>query len=107
MPQGHSAVASYDLNNKFSINGQLSLSSTSESRFYSGERFSSISPDVLLTWKLREYIQIYGELYGQSKTGVNQGNGVLTDVGILYLAANNLVLDLEVGHRINGLIWNV
>lgn len=86
---------------------ELSGSTTTEPRGNGGQRFSSFNPDVLLTWKVKEYLQIYGEVYGQTKTGHENGSGFIGDVGIIYLLTKNLTVDFEVARRINGQWMNI
>lgn len=68
-----------------------------------GKRYTSVNPDLVLSWT-KEKISVYGEIYGQSKTGPQNGSGFNADAGILYLIRKNIVIDLEAGHRLSGVL---
>ncbi len=91
----------------FSILVQLGGSSITTSEAQGGERFNSFNQDYALTWKPHKQWQIYGEVFGQSKTGPDEGSGYIADAGVQYLVNKYLVLDLEVGQRISGDIASI
>ncbi|MCL9684290.1 transporter [Legionella maioricensis] len=94
---------SYNITSEISLSGMLGLSSQTLSINAGGQRYNSINPDLVLSWT-KEKISIYGEIYGQSKTGPQQGSGFITDAGVLYQIKKNIVIDLEAGHRISGVL---
>ena len=94
-------IFSYNITSEISLSGMFGVSSQTQSVNAGGRRYNSFNPDLVLSWS-KEKISIYGEIYGQSKTGPQGGSGFNTDGGILYLIKKNIVIDLEVGHRISG-----
>lgn len=101
-----SAIFTYTLSKKLSFTGELSFVTLTESKFNGGQRFNSINPDGFLTWALTDNLQLYGELYGQSKTGPHQGSGINAAAGVVYLLAKNMTVDIEASQRLRGLIGN-
>ena len=65
----------------YSINSQLSLltmfggSMITQPKFNGGKRFQSINPDLVLTYAPIKKVDLFGEIYGQTQTGPNQGSG--------------------------------
>jgi hypothetical protein len=55
-----------------------------------------------VTYNIIPMLDIYGEAYGQTRTGPNQGSGFNCDGGVIYLLNKNMTLDAEVGQRISG-----
>lgn len=94
-------VFSYNLSSTINVSGMLGGSSQSESIVNGGQRYFSVNPDLVLAWS-KEKISLYGEVYGQSKTGPQEGSGFNMDAGVLYLIRKNIVIDLEIGHKISG-----
>jgi hypothetical protein len=94
-------VFTYNLNSEISLSGMLGGSTSSQSIEEGGEYYSSINPDLVLSWS-KEKINIYGEIYGQSKTAPDQGSGFNMDAGVLYSLRKNIVIDLSIGKRISG-----
>ncbi|MDP3704814.1 MAG: transporter, partial [Legionellaceae bacterium] len=98
-------IFSYNINDKLSLTGMLGVSTqTLVTSANLSERFSSLNPDVLLTWTLQDNIQLFAEIYGQSKTGPTTGVGYNTDAGITYLVTKNMTMDLEFGHNLQGVL---
>ncbi|CDZ76477.1 hypothetical protein BN59_00746 [Legionella massiliensis] len=100
------AIYNYNFSDSLSFTCQLGYSSQTESELSGGHRFASLNPDAFLTWSLSDKLQLFGEVYGQSKTGVGQGSGYATQFGLVYLLAKNMTVDVEVGKRLSGLIGN-
>jgi hypothetical protein len=73
----------YTLSAEISLAGMLGLSSQTQSIDGGGLRYSSFNPDLVLSWN-RNKMSIYGELYGESNTGPQNGSGFMIDTGILY-----------------------
>jgi hypothetical protein len=82
----------------------LGVSSVSLSIDAGGGRISSINPDLVLSWT-KGKISIYGEVYGQSKTGPQEGSGFNSDAGIIYLLKKNIEIDIEMGRCISGQLF--
>ena len=95
-------IVSYNINSAFNLTFMFGGTSETESSFNGGQRFTSLNPDLVITYAATDKLQLYGETYGQSKTGPGQGSGFNADGGLLYLLIPNLEVDLEVGQRISG-----
>lgn len=94
-------IFNYNVTSEISLLGMLGISTQTQSINDGGQRYSSINPYVDLSWS-KEKISIYGEIYGQSKTGPENGSGFNLDTGVLYEVKKNIVIDLEVGQRLSG-----
>lgn len=95
-------ILSYTLNPKVNMTFMLGGSTETQSSLEGGQRFSSINPDMILTYSLNPKTDLYGEVYGQSKTGPGNGSGFNFDGGIIYLLLPRFTIDLEIGQRISG-----
>jgi len=94
-------IFSYNLSTEFNISGMFGVSSQSEPINSGGQRYFTVNPDLVLAWS-KDKLSLYGEMYGQSKTGPQEGSGFNMDAGVLYLIRKNIIIDLEIGHRISG-----
>lgn len=95
-------IIDYTFNSTVSLTFMLGVTTQTQSKLNGGQRFTSINPDLVLTYVLNPKINFYGEVYGQSKTAPGEGSGFNFDGGILYLPWPNLEVDLEVGQRMSG-----
>jgi len=95
-------IASYTVNSVLNLTFMLGGSTETTSSADGGQRFTSINPDIVLTYSLNPKVDLYGETYGQSKTGPGAGSGFNFDGGIIYLLYPALTVDLEFGQRISG-----
>ncbi len=95
-------IINYTFNSTFNLSFMFGVTTQTQSKLNGGQRFTSINPDLVLTYVLNQKINFYGEVYGQSKTGPGEGSGFNVDGGILYLPLSNLEVDLEVGQRMSG-----
>lgn len=95
-------IISYNINTQFNLTFMLGVTTATQSSLDGGQRFGSINPDLVFTYAPTEKCNLYGEVYGQSKTGPGENNGFNFDGGILYLLSSNVTVDLEVGQRISG-----
>jgi hypothetical protein len=100
--EGFNAIFNYSLTSELSWTLMIGASSLAESRLAGGQRYNSVNPIFVLSYAPVDKINIYGEIFGQSKTGVGQGSGFNADAGILYLVRPNLVIDFSAGQRISG-----
>lgn len=95
-------IVGYTYNSKFNISFMFGVSSQSESSQNGGHRYTSVNPDLVLTYSPTDKFDIYAEFYGQSKTASNEGSGFNLDAGFLYLLLPNLSVDVEAGQRMSG-----
>jgi Putative MetA-pathway of phenol degradation len=82
----------------------LGVSSQTLSPHDGGGRYASVNPDFVATWSPRERVQLYAEVYGQSRTGPDQGSGWNADGGVQYLLTPSVEVDAEIGFRLAGLL---
>jgi len=95
-------IVNYTINDKFSWIAMLGVSRQSLPKLFGGQNYSSVNPDLVLSYSPTDTINLYGEIYAQTKTAPTQGRGVNVDCGILYLVKSNLVLELEFQQRVSG-----
>lgn len=95
-------IVTYTFNPQFNLSLMLGGSTETQSSLNGGQRFTSINPDVVFTYSPTEKISLYGEAYGQSKTGPGENSGFNADAGVIYLLLSNVAIDLELGQRISG-----
>lgn len=95
-------IVSYNITSSLNVVVQAGESNTTDSILEGGKRYNSFNPDVVLSWNLNDKYNLYGEIYGLSKTGANAGWGVNMDIGLLYLLRENIVLDVNGSQRISG-----
>lgn len=67
-----------------------------------GHRFTTINPDLVLSWQINDKLLVFGETYGQSLTGPKQGSGINADAGVMFLLTRRLEIDAELGYRVSG-----
>lgn len=94
-------IASYSLTDEFSLTGMLGVSNQSDAIEDGGRSFSSVNPELVLSWT-KDKISFFWEVFGQSKTDVDNGAGFNMDEGLLYSIKKNVVVDFSIGQRING-----
>lgn len=96
------AIYDYNMTDALTFTAVLGVSSLTQAGANGGQRFSSINPDVLLSWDINDNWDIYLEAYGVSHTDYHQGPGYNCDGGVIYLLRKNITLDASVGQRIKG-----
>lgn len=95
-------VASYNATRQLNLTGQLGVSNQTTSSADGGQRFTTVNPDLILSYSLTDNLDIYAEVNGQSRTGPRQGSGFNSDGGLIYLLRQNMTVDIEAGQRISG-----
>jgi hypothetical protein len=98
-------ILSHNFTEALNLTGMLGVSTQTLAINNGGLRFYSINPDLVFSWN-RNKTSIYGEVYGQSRTGPYQGSGFNADVGVIYLVVNNVAVDVEIGKRLSGALGN-
>lgn len=93
-------TANYIINERLSIDGMLGISRLSDSSLNGGKHYNSINPDIVVTYSVNEKIDIYGEVYGQSRISANETAGYNFDGGILFLIYANTVLSISGGQQL-------
>ena len=97
-----SGIVNYDITSSFSLTLMLGIGTQTTSFNEGGERFNSVNPDLVATWLIRDTLQFYVEIYGQSQTGPGEGSGYNADGGFQLLLNKNIEIDIEYGTRISG-----
>ncbi len=95
-------IAAYSLSDHVGLSVQLGLSSLTDPVSAGGKRFTSFNQFITATWNPVERFQVYGEVYGQTKTSSNEGSGYNFDGGIQFLITHWLEVDIETGVRLTG-----
>lgn len=95
-------ILTYTVNPLIGITGTLGASSTSVQYNQHGKRFTSVNPDVIATYQTTDNLQLFFELYSQTRTGAGEGLGLLTIGGFYYLLTPRIALDAEFGQRATG-----
>ncbi|AUH72045.1 transporter [Legionella sainthelensi] len=93
-------TATFTINEHLSIDGMLGISRLSDSSLNGGNHFNSINPDIVITYSLNERIDIYGEVYGQSKISAKESAGYNFDGGIIFLLYTHTVLSISGGQQL-------
>ncbi len=95
-------IVSYSPTSNTDLSMMLGASSQTLSSQGGGGRYTSINPDFVGTWAPAQRFQFYAEIYGQSRTGPDQGMGWNADGGIQYLLAPRVEVDAEIGVGVAG-----
>ena len=97
------AIVNYTINDKFSWLAMVGVSRQSIPPLVFGlHDYTSFNPDLVFAYSPTDTINLYGEIYAQTKTGPFQGGGVNVDCGVLYLVKPNVILDLGFQQRVSG-----
>ncbi len=97
----------YSFTKKLSLTCQLGVSTRTQSTLDGGKRFNSVNPDAYLAWTPLDKLQVYAEIYGQSKTAPHQGAGFNVAGGLIILVTENMTIDVEGGQRLRGQLGNL
>jgi hypothetical protein len=95
-------IAAYSLSEEIGLSLQLGISSQTNPALAGGGRYTFLSSNLVATWQPMERLQFYGELFGQSSTGPDEGAGYNADAGIQYLITPSWEVDMEEGVRLAG-----
>jgi hypothetical protein len=95
-------IATYNIDSKWSISGMLGVSELSDTQSLNGRYFTSINPDISLSYSPSDWASIYAEIYGQSKIDSVQGAGFNFDAGVLFLVHSNVIINLSAGQQLYG-----
>jgi hypothetical protein len=95
-------IVNYNVTSSFGVAVLLGLSSQTDPKANGGGRYNTFNPDIVLTWQPTPKSQIYGEVYGQTRTSATENSGYNMDAGIQYLVTPNIEIDAEYGLRLSG-----
>lgn len=99
-------ILAINLSSTVGVTIQMGLSSSTLPQGEGGDRYNSFNPNVVLAWKPKDKLQLYGEVYGASNTGPGEGAGYNFDGGVQFLICKNFVVDVEYGQRLIGRLFN-
>lgn len=100
-------IFSYTFNPKYNLTFMLGVSDVSVSRYWGGQRYSTVNPDWILTYSLNDKTNMFAEIYGQTHTGPFAGSGFNADLGIMHMIRSNIVIDFAVGQNIYGELFGI
>lgn len=94
------AMAVYDISPQFDLSGMLGVSTVSQPNLLGGGRFYSFNPSIALSYSPIETLDIFIELFDQTKTDTFGGYVFAADCGLNYQIAKNTSLDFEFGQKL-------
>lgn len=95
-------IAELELTPSIAFTVMLGVSSQTLSSSAGGQRYTSVNPDIVLTWLANKKLQFFGEIYGQTKTAPSQGPGYNINGGVQYLITPDFEIDAAEGVRLAG-----
>jgi Putative MetA-pathway of phenol degradation len=96
-------IISYSVTPKLGISGMLGVSTlTNRGADGSVTRFTSMNPDLVVTYLLTDKLQLYSELFGNTVTSPGQGPNLTIQGGVQYLLAPSVEVDASVGTLLLG-----
>ncbi|MGQ3887581.1 transporter [Legionella sp. CNM-1927-20] len=101
------AIINYTMTDKLNFTFVVGGSIQSDPITAGGQHYNSFNPDGVLSYSLTEKLSLYGEIYGQTKTGATESSGFNADVGLLYLWRPHIVFDVSAGQRLTGYLYNI
>lgn len=93
-------MATYKVNATTFMALMMGVNTSTEGRFAGGRRFNSFNPSLVLSHALTENVNVFGEVFAQTKTTPDTGANYNADCGILYSLTPNVVFDLEVAQQL-------
>lgn len=91
---------------QINITAMASVATLSTPKAMGGKRFNTFNPDIAMGWYITHWLQLYGEVYGQTRSAPNLGAGYNLDTGFLFLMTKYIAADIEVGQRLYGQLGN-
>lgn len=103
---GANIITQYNFSSKWSLAMVLGMASYGQRNEIEFENYKTFSPDVALSYMLTDQLVLYGEFFGQSRSGLNKGLGVIFDTGFIYQLFSWATVDIEFGQRVVGELNN-
>lgn len=97
-------ILTYNISSSFGATFMLGVTSLTLPQLSGGKRYTSVNPDLLLSWQISQRVAMFGEAFAQTETAPGQGSGADIDGGFQFLATKNILLDIEAGNRGYGQI---
>jgi len=91
----------------FNLTLMVGASSLGSSKINGGRRYTTFSPDVTLGWYAKNWLELYAEVYGQTRTEIDLKPGYNLNTGLLFLLNKYMAADVEIGKRISGRLANI
>lgn len=97
------AIVAYAVTDKLGVSFQIGASSLTD-RGNDGliRRYASANPDIVVSYQLNSKLQLYGEVFGNTKSAPQQRGNVSFDGGIQYLLTKTVEVDAEAGTLLAG-----
>ncbi len=100
-------IYNYTFDSGLSITTSLGYAGNAAPSTSPAPNYYTFNPIIDIGWSFTNKLTGYFEVYTQSKSAINQGWGVSSDTGFLYLLAPYIALDASCGHRISGYLGNI
>ncbi|KTC81394.1 transporter [Legionella brunensis] len=97
-----SGIGIYAFNEQWSATAMLEGGSFTNPTLEGGGRYTSLLPDVLISYAPIEKISLYAEIYGQSQTGPHESGAVIVDCGFIYMLKSMMALDFGVYQQLTN-----
>lgn len=101
------AILVRELTPKIVFASMFGGSRIAESSNNGGRYFTSFNPSISLVYAPTDPLNLFIEVFGQSKTAPDLGSGFIANGGLLYKFKENVIFDLEIGQRIQGNLFDI
>lgn len=96
-------IVSYDITPQLGVSGMLGVSTLTNRDSGGGvNRFTSVNPDIVVTYQLNDRLQLYSEVFGNTVTAPHQGPNFTFDGGVQFLLTKSIEIDAEGGILLYG-----
>ena len=96
-------IISYSITSALGISGMLGVSTlTYRANDGSVVRFTSVNPDVVVTYQINDKLELYSELFGNTATTPLEGPNLTLQGGVQYLLTKSLEIDASIGTLLRG-----
>lgn len=103
---GANLITQYNFLPKWSLAMVLGMASYGQRNEIEFENYKTLSPDIALSYLLTDKLVMYGEFFGQTRSSVNKGFGLIYDTGLIYQLFSWASVDIEFGQRVLGELNN-
>jgi hypothetical protein len=99
---GFNLISLYNWTDQLTMAVVLGAANYGEINEIEFENYKTFSPDLALSYKLRDDLVIYGEFFGQTRSSPTSGFGLTFDTGLIYQIFKFATVDIEFGQRVIG-----
>lgn len=103
---GGNIITQYNFSSKWSMAVVLGMASYGQRNEIEFQNYKTISPDIALSYMLTENLVVYGEFFGQTRSSMDRGFGLIFDTGLIYQLFSWATVDIEFGQRVLGELNN-